>query len=75
MSGVEGPLLPEQRRQRVRRHGAIVVVGLCFVVVAVTVLIAIPPGSDPHGFLFGLASIGAGMVVVAALAIALDRTR
>ena len=70
-----GPLLPEQRRQRLRRHSVVVVVGLCFVVTAVALLIAIPPGTDPHGFLLGLASAGAGMVVVAGLAIALDRAR
>lgn len=70
-----GPLTPEQRRQRGRRQRALVLVGLCFVVAAVAALIAIPPGSDPHGLLAGLASTGAGLVVVAGLAIALDRAR
>jgi hypothetical protein len=75
MATVGGPLTPEQRRQRSRRHGALVVLGLCCVVGAVAGLIAIQPGSDPHGLLAGLASIGCGLVVVAGLAIALDRAR
>lgn len=72
---MDGPLTSEQRRQRVRRHAAVVVLGLVLVVAAVASLIAIPLGSDPHGLLFGLASTGAGLVVVAGLSIAIDRAR
>lgn len=72
---MDAPLTPEQRRRRARRHGGLLVLGVAFVVGAVAALIAIPLGSDPHGLLFGLASTGAGLVVVAGLAIALDKTR